>query len=54
MDSLKAMLDYLEENQSQVDDEIKDDKKASDIWQKIEDLKNEIEDIIRKDIIKRL
>ena len=54
MDNLKNMVDYIEDNQSKIDDEIKDNKKASEIWQKMEDLKNNLEDIIINNIVKKL
>tara|TARA_Y100000114_G_scaffold143391_1_gene150896 strand:- start:373 stop:537 length:165 start_codon:yes stop_codon:yes gene_type:complete len=54
MDNLKNMIDYIEDNQSKIDDEIKDNKKASEIWQQMEDLKNNLEDIIINNIVKKL
>ena len=54
MDNLKNMVDYIEDNQSKIDDEIKDNKKAEEIWQKMEDLKNNLEDIIINNIVKKL
>jgi len=54
MDNLKNMVDYIEDNQSKIDDEIKDNKKASEIWQQMEDLKNNLEDIIINNIVKKL
>ena len=45
METTKAMIVYLEENQIKIDNEITDNKKAKEIFQDIENLKNKLEDI---------
>ena len=45
METIKAMIVYLEENQIRIDNEITDNKKAQEIFQDIENLKNKLEDI---------
>ena len=45
METIKEMIVYLEENQIRIDNEIKDNKKAKEIFQDIENLKNKLEDI---------
>ena len=45
METIKEMIVYLEENQIRIDNEIKDNKKAQEIFQDIENLKNKLEDI---------
>jgi len=45
METIKEMIVYLEENQGKVDNEITDNKKAQEIFQDIENLKNKLEDI---------
>ena len=45
METIKAMIVYLEENQIRIDNEITDNKKAKEIFQDIENLKNKLEDI---------
>ena len=45
METIKEMVVYLEENQGKVDNEITDNKKAQEIFQDIENLKNKLEDI---------
>ncbi len=45
METIKEMIVYLEENQNKVDNEITDNKKAQEIFQDIENLKNKLEDI---------
>ena len=39
------MIVYLEENQGKIDNEIVDNKKAQEIFNDIENLKNKLEDI---------
>jgi hypothetical protein len=45
METIKEMIVYLEENQIRIDNEITDNKKAQEIFQDIENLKNKLEDI---------
>ena len=45
METIKEMIVYLEENQIRIDNEINDNKKAKEIFQDIENLKNKLEDI---------
>tara|TARA_R110002096_G_scaffold55336_1_gene142134 strand:+ start:602 stop:778 length:177 start_codon:yes stop_codon:yes gene_type:complete len=45
METIKEMIVYLEENQGKVDNEITDNKKAQEIFNDIENLKNKLEDI---------
>ena len=45
METIKAMIVYLEENQIRIDNEITNNKKAQEIFQDIENLKNKLEDI---------
>ena len=45
METIIEMIVYLEENQGKVDNEITDNKKAQEIFQDIENLKNKLEDI---------
>ena len=44
--SINDMIDYLEDNQNKIDNEIKDDQKAKKIFQQIEDLKNDLYEFI--------
>ena len=46
MKTIKEMIEYLDDNQNKIDNEISDDKKAKDIFQDIEDLKNKLERLI--------
>ena len=45
METIKEMIVYLEENQIRIDNEITDNKKAQEIFQDLENLKNKLEDI---------
>tara|TARA_R100000234_G_scaffold45471_1_gene27157 strand:+ start:434 stop:580 length:147 start_codon:yes stop_codon:yes gene_type:complete len=45
METIKEMIVYLEENQGKIDNEIVDNKKAQEIFNDIENLKNKLEDI---------
>ena len=45
METIKEMIVYLEENQGKIDNEISDNKKAQEIFNDIENLKNKLEDI---------
>ena len=42
MENINNMIAYLEDNQNKIDNEIKNDKKAEEIFQQIEDLKNDL------------
>ena len=46
METINDMIDYLEDNQNKIDNEIKDDQKAKKIFQQIEDLKNDLYEFI--------
>ncbi len=46
METINDMIDYLEDNQNKIDNEIKDDQKAKKIFQRIEDLKNDLYEFI--------
>jgi len=45
MKIIKEVIEYLDDNQNKIDNEISDDKKAKDIFQDIEDLKNKLEQL---------
>ena len=45
METIREMIVYLEDNQGKVDNEITDNKKAQEIFNDIENLKNKLEDI---------
>jgi HSP90 family molecular chaperone len=46
METINDMIDYLEDNQNKIDNEIKDDQKAKKIFQQIENLKNDLYEFI--------
>lgn len=46
MQTLKNMVEYLDDNQLKIDEEIKNDDLALKIFNQIEELKNDLEDII--------
>ena len=46
MDNINEMIDYLDDNQNKIDNEIKDNQEAKKIFQQIEDLKNNLYKII--------
>ncbi len=43
---LKEMFEYLDDNQIKIDNEISDNKKAREIFDDIESLKNKLEELI--------
>lgn len=46
MQTLKNMVEYLDDNQLKIDEEIKNNDLALKIFNQIEELKNDLEDII--------
>ena len=48
MNIIEQVIEYLDDNQIDLDRAIKDDKKAENIWAKIEDLKSDLEELTEK------
>ena len=48
MSIIEQVIEYLDDNQIDLDRAIKDDKKAENIWAKIEDLKSDLEELTQK------
>ena len=48
MNIIEQVIEYLDDNQIHLDRAIKDDKKAENIWARIEDLKSDLEELTEK------
>ena len=48
MNIIEQVIEYLDDNKIHLDNAIKDDKKAENIWAKIEDLKSDLEELTEK------
>ena len=48
MNIIEQVIEYLDDNQIDLDRAIKDDKKAENIWARIEDLKSDLEELTEK------
>ena len=48
MSIIEQVIEYLDDNQIDLDRAIKDDKKAENIWARIEDLKSDLEELTEK------
>ena len=49
MKNIKAFIDLIDDNMCPINEEIKDDKEALEIWSKMSKLQNTLEDFLEEE-----